>query len=168
MKAFILAFVALSSITAFGQKQRKSPHDTISNGNITITYGRPYKNNRTIFAADGLVKWGEVWRLGADEATTISFAKPTRFGTAEVQPGTYTLFAIPGENEWTFILNGVLGQWGAFKYADNAAKDVAKITVKADQASTPVEQFTIRFKKRKEVEISWDRTRVGIPVKAHK
>lgn len=168
MKAFLFALVALVSLSAAGQKQRKSPHDTISNGNITITYGRPYKNNRTIFAADGLVKWGEVWRLGADEATTIRFDKPTRFGGTEVQPGTYTLFAIPGETEWTFILNGVLGQWGAFKYADNASKDIAKITVPAKYSGATVEQFTIQFKKKKAILFSWDNAKVTVPIKQHK
>ena len=112
MKSILLllgVFMTLS-VTA----QRKSPHDTVTNGKVTVTYGRPYKNNREIFG--GLEQYGKVWRVGADEATTITFNSDVKFGGKGIKAGTYTLFAIPNENAWTIILNSQLGQWGAYGY----------------------------------------------------
>lgn len=159
-KLFLLAAI-VSSLTCCAQGgNKKSPHDTVTYANGIVTYGRPYKNNREIFG--GLVKYGEVWRLGADQATTISFKSDTKFGGAGIPAGTYTLFAIPNENEWTIILNSQLGQWGAFAYEKNKEKDVAKITVPVTKLDEAVEQFTIRFIENNNMVIEWDKTRVLI------
>ena len=112
MKQLLLVLAAF--ITLSVSAQRKSPHDTVSNGKVTVTYGRPYKNDRVVFGE--LEKFGRVWRLGADEATTISFSKDVKFGGKKVAAGTYTMFAVPGEKEWTIILNSQPGQWGAYSY----------------------------------------------------
>lgn len=158
----LLLLVVIPSITACGQGQRKSPHDTVSTANVTVTYGRPYKNNREIFGS--LEKYGKVWRLGANEATTITFNKDVKFGGKDVKAGTYTMFAIPNEKDWTIILNSQLGQWGAFKYEENKSKDVAQVNVPVKKLDKTVEQLTIRFPAENEMVIEWDQTQVTVPL----
>jgi hypothetical protein len=164
MKQLLLllsAFIITLSSNAQGGG-RKSPHDTVSSKNTTVTYGRPYKKGRVVFGE--LEKYGKVWRVGADEATTIKFAKDVKFGGADVKAGTYTLFAIPGETEWTIILNGQLGQWGAFSYEKNKDKDVASVKVPVQKLDLPVEQLTIRFIESGALVIEWDMTRVLVTI----
>ncbi len=160
MLLLLAAFVTLSACA-----QRKSPHDTVSNDKATVTYGRPYKNNRDVFG--GLEKFGKVWRVGADEATTISFNSDVKFGGKGVKAGTYTLFAIPYENEWTIILNSQLGQWGAYSYEKHKDKDVERITVPVKKLDEVVEQLTIRFAENDHLLIEWDKTQVEIPLSFH-
>lgn len=164
MKKILLLVTVLVTVAGFGQN-RKSPHDTVSTKDITITYGRPYKHDRVIFGE--LVKYGEVWRLGADEATTISLAKNTKVGGTEIPAGTYTVFALVDENEWTIIFNSVLGQWGAFSYEKNKEKNVAMVAVPSTKLSTSVEQFTIRFDNDKSMIIEWEQVQVRVPVKVN-
>ena len=159
MKTILLLLGAFITLSATAQ--RKSPHDTVTNGKITVTYGRPYKNNRDVFGS--LEPYGKVWRLGADEATTITFNNDVKFGGKPVKAGTYTLFAIPNEKEWTLILNSQLKQWGAFSYEKNKDKDVEKVSVPVKKLSTPVEQLTIRFDTNVMI-IEWDKTQVSVPV----
>ena len=158
MKQLLLVLAAF--ITLSVSAQRKSPHDTVSNGKVTVTYGRPYKNDRVVFGE--LEKFGRVWRLGADEATTISFSKDVKFGGKKVAAGTYTMFAVPGEKEWTIILNSQPGQWGAYSYEKNKDKDVEKITVPVRKLDKVVEQLTIRFYKDVDMIIEWDQTQVSV------
>lgn len=141
---------------------KKSPHDTVSSKNTTVTYGRPYKKGRVIFGE--LEKYGKVWRVGADEATTIKFASDVKFGGVDVKAGTYTLFAIPGETEWTLILNSQLGQWGAYNYEKNKDKDIAAVKVPVQKLDMPVEQLTIRFIESGAMVIEWDMTRVLVTI----
>ncbi|HEX4878163.1 MAG TPA: DUF2911 domain-containing protein [Chitinophagaceae bacterium] len=161
MKKILLFAVVFSSLCGFAQSGKKSPHDTVTYANGKVTYGRPYKNNREIFG--GLEKFGKVWRLGADEATTISFNSDTKFGGAGIPAGTYTMFAIPEENEWTIILNSQPGQWGAFGYERNKDKNVAEVKVPVNKLDNVVEQLTIRFDDRN-MYIEWDKTRVVVPI----
>ncbi len=162
MRKILFALALLLPVTGFSQGP-KSPHDTVSMKDVTVTYGRPYKKGRVIFG--GLEAYGKVWRLGADQATTISFTKNTKFGDAEVPAGTYTLFALPTENEWTLILNSVLGQWGAFSYEKNKEKNVARVNVPVKKLDNVIEQLTIRFEKNKFMVIEWDQTQVEVTVK---
>jgi hypothetical protein len=111
------------------------------------------------------VPYGKVWRLGADEATQITFDKDVTFGGKPVKAGTYTLFAVPRENEWEFILNSQLGQWGAYSYEEHKAKDVAHFNDASKKLDTPVEQFTISFPQPTSMVIEWDKTQVTVPVK---
>ncbi len=163
----LLLFAAVSMIVLSscmgqgkGKEQRKSPHDTVSTANVKVTYGRPYKKGRVIFG--GLEKYGQVWRTGADEATEITFTKNGTFGGQPVKAGTYTLFTVPGENEWTVILNSELGQWGAFGYDKAKDKDVLKVKVPAAKTAAPVEQLTITLPDNGLV-IAWDNTSVTVP-----
>lgn len=161
----LLLLLAVSLFTLQSNAQgggKKSPHDTVSSKVTTVTYGRPYKKGRVIFGE--LEKYGKVWRVGADEATTIKFASDVKFGGVDVKAGTYTLFAIPGETEWTIILNSQLGQWGAYGYEKNKDKDIASVKVGSQKLDMPVEQLTIRFIESGAMVIEWDATRVLVTI----
>ena len=162
MKKLLLLLAIVTGFAGMAQS-RKSPHDTVHVKNITVTYGRPYVHERIIFGQ--LVKYDQVWRVGADEATTIQFKEKTKFGGKEIPEGTYTLFALVKENEWTLILNTVLGQWGAFSYEKNKVNDIAQVTVPVTKLTTPVEQMTIRFDDNDGMIIEWEYTQVRVAVK---
>ncbi len=162
MRKIICLLVVFTALNSFGQPGRVSPHDTVSSANAKVTYGRPYKKGRDVFG--GLEKFGVVWRLGADEATTITFNKDVKFGGEGVHAGTYTMSALLNETEWTIILNSQLGQWGAFSYDKYKDKDVAKMTVPVKKLDHVVEQLTIRFDKDNSMIIEWDQTQVRVPL----
>jgi hypothetical protein len=163
MKHLLLAMVAFISLTACGQNgQRRSPHETVKSDKASVSYGRPFKKDREIFGK--LEPYGKVWRVGADEATTITFPTDVKFGGKPVKAGTYTMFAIPNENEWTIILNSQMGQWGAFSYDKNKEKDVLQVNVPVTKLDSPVEQLTIRFPQANSMIIEWDKTQVAVPI----
>jgi hypothetical protein len=137
--------VVLAAAAALqAQRQRLSPRDkeagTVDGATIAIDYSRPYMKGRTIFAADGLVPYGKVWRTGADEATTLSTDATLVFGSLTVPAGTYTLYTIPGEKEWTLIVNKLTGQWGTV-YQE--AQDLGRVPMTVTRADPALEQFEI-------------------------
>ena len=160
---FILfAFIMLTvSSSSYAQGSRKSPHDTVETADVKITYGRPYKNNRVIFGE--LEPFGKVWRVGADEATEITFKMDMKFGGKDVKAGTYTMFAIPNENEWTIILNSTLKQWGAYSYEKNKENNVLQVNVPVKKSGAVTEQLTIS-PENKNLFIRWDNAEVAIPL----
>ena len=91
---------------------------------ITITYHRPGVKGRQIWGA--LVPYGQPWRTGANEATTISFSDDVQINGQNLPKGTYAFFATPTQTDWTLIFNTVAKQWGAFSY--DASKDALKVT----------------------------------------
>ncbi|GAB3907316.1 hypothetical protein GCM10028803_40840 [Larkinella knui] len=174
MKKGLLVIIALlvTATSTLVFAQAKSPHLKVESPgkSVKVVYGQPSKRGRVIFGANGLEKYGTVWRTGADEATEITFAKDVMFGDKMVKAGTYTLFTIPDEKEWTVILNSKLGQWGAYDYIDPVKgaelkkKDVAQIKVPAKTNATPVEKLTIT-PTESEVSIAWDVASISIPIK---
>jgi len=106
---------------------------------IQIEYSRPGVKGRNVFG--DLEPYGVVWRSGANSATKITFSTDVDFGGSQVKAGTYALFSIPGESEWTVILNNVPGQWGSYSY--DAKNDVARVKTTAIKLNHPVETFTI-------------------------
>jgi hypothetical protein len=125
-----------------GQQAVASPRDTaemqLGNDRIYVDYGRPYMRGRTIMG--GLVPYGQVWRAGANAATTLVTPRDIRLGDVNVPAGTYTLYALPGEREWQLIVNRQTGQWGT-EY--DQAQDLARIPMTVERTPQPVEQFTI-------------------------
>jgi len=166
MKHVLLFFALLAGTSSFVSAQEKkapqSPRVTAEGKNVTVAYGQPAKKGRVIFGE--LVPYGKVWRLGANEATEITFAKDGSFGGKPVKAGTYTLFTIPEANEWTFILNSELKQWGAYKYEEIKGKNVLEVKAKATKTSAPVEKLTITVPANKLV-VEWDEAHVEVPVK---
>lgn len=128
-----------------------------------IDYSRPGVKGRTIFG--GIVPYGQVWRTGANQATKITFNTPVKFNGTDIPAGTYGLFTIPGEDEWTIILNTNSAQWGAYQYNEKA--DVARFKVEPVTLSdTRLETFTIEFNHIKDesaaLNLVWDATVVPI------
>ncbi len=148
----------------------KSPHDIvyfrdnkISPPSIKVLYGRPQKNGRELFGK--LIPYGKVWRVGANEATEIRFYKDVIFGDKKVKAGTYVLYAIPQEKEWTLILSSNIDVWGTYEYKEEF--DVVRATAKVSKAE-PIEAFSIGFKnkgKRINMVLAWDTTRITIPIR---
>jgi tetratricopeptide (TPR) repeat protein len=93
---------------------------------VTINYHRPMVNKRKVWG--GLVPYGQVWRAGANENTTIKFTDPVTIEGQPLPKGTYGLHMIPGENEWTVIFSKNSTSWGSFTY--NQAEDALRVTVK--------------------------------------
>jgi hypothetical protein len=127
-----LFFFTVNSSLLVAQKNlpRLSPKafvgQTIGYTTVTITYGSPGVKEREIWGE--LVPYGEVWRTGANEATTIEFDNDLYIEGNKIPTGKYSLFTIPNEKEWTIILNKVYDQWGAFKY--NMDEDQIRFKVK--------------------------------------
>ena len=130
-----------------------------------VTYSRPAKNGREVFGK--LIPYGKVWRTGANEATEIKFYQEVEVGGKQVKAGTYSLFTIPGEKEWTLILNNDLDYWGAYSY--NTKNDVVRITAPTTVANNVLENFTIQFESKGEkqgtMKLAWDKTVVEVPLK---
>ena len=113
---------------------------TIGLNDVTITYSRPGVKGRKIWG--GLVPYGTVWRTGANSATTIQFTEDVLVEGQPVPAGTYSLHTIPGEKEWTLILNKEANQWGSYSY--DAAKDALRVKV-TPVAGSPQEWMQFRF-----------------------
>jgi hypothetical protein len=118
-----------------------SPHVrtewTIDGANISIEYGRPHLKGRP---ESKMMPAGEVWRTGADEATTLKTDRALKLGNLSVPAGTYTLFTRPGDTEWQLIVNKQTGQSGT-EYDE--AQDLGRVPMKVGKSSRPVEQLTI-------------------------
>ncbi len=146
------------------EAQIKSPRkmiSTTSGGNtITVNYGAPSVRGRTIWG--DLVPYNEVWRTGANEATTIEFDKDVVIEGNKVSAGKYSLFTIPSENEWTIILNKVSKQWGAYKY--DKSKDEVKFNVNSKQLTEKQEQMEFEFG-TDTLTLKWDYIEVPMSIK---
>ena len=148
------------------EEPRTSPNasvsQTIGTTQVSITYGRPSVNGREVFG--GLEAFGEVWRTGANESTAITFSNDVMVEDQKIEAGTYSLYTIPGEDEWTIIINSQLS-WGT-QY--DASNDVARVTVEPMQAQQQ-EQFMIYFQNvtnsSAECVLHWDETKVPFTIK---
>lgn len=127
-----------------------------------VVYSRPQKAGRTIFG--GLLKYGEVWRMGANEATEVEFFKNVRFGGKKINKGRYTLYAIVNETSWTIIINKETDTWGSFKY--DAKKDVARKDITIQKTDTIIESLAMGFEKTLtgfNLVIAWDNVKASVP-----
>ncbi len=139
---------------------------TLKGKTITIDYSRPSMRGRKIMG--GLVPYGQVWRTGANEATTLTAPVNLDIGGTSIPAGKYTLWTLPAEGTWKLIINRQTGQWGT-EY--DPKQDLARIDMmKRPALASPVEQFTISFDKKNEdtadLVLTWETTSVSVPVKA--
>lgn len=148
-------------------KPRKSPLaiSQLKSGKtyIRILYSQPHKNERDVFG--GLVPYGKLWRLGANEATEITLTHKIKIGGKTLQAGTYAVFAIPTTTKWTIIFNKDVGLWGDYDY--KPANDALRIDVPVKLVDQAWEAFTIKFDKAGKgstLTMVWDKTSVEIPV----
>lgn len=180
------AFFSLVTFAGFSQKFRgldKSPLDRVylpdhfahdikfapernlpDSPILRVDYSRPQKNGRVVF--DGMVKYNEIWRLGANEATEIKVYKDVNIDGKLLRKGIYTMYAIPTEEVWTIIFNKDVDQWGHYSYDEN--NDVLRIEAHVLHNNKPVEEFTIQFEDSENgialMYIAWDMDRVEIPI----
>jgi hypothetical protein len=167
----LLALMLASSAIAQQQDKSKRPSPpgtagiTLKGKKITIEYSRPSMRGRKIMG--GLVPFGEVWRTGANEATSFTTEGDLNIGGAKVPAGKYTLYSLPSEGGWKLIVNKQTGQWGT-EY--NEPQDLARIDMKKSATAAPVEQFTISFKSTgpdsADLVMEWENTSVSVAVKA--
>ena len=131
-------------------------------GQISITYSRPNVKGRKIFGETE--PYGLVWRTGANAATKLKLTDTIMMEKHQVLPGEYALFTIPGENEWTVILNQTAQQWGAYSY--DSSKDVLRFKVRPGKIDKKKETFTIQFANafvdHCDLELSWENTVVSL------
>jgi hypothetical protein len=129
-----------------------------------VIYSRPQKKGRKIFGE--LESYGEIYRLGANEATEIEFFRPVTIGGRNIPKGRYTMYALLSEQKWTMIVNRETDIWGAFKY--DQKKDVVRTDVPVTKLTTPVEPFSIVFEKADygaNLVVAWDTTSVSLPIR---
>jgi hypothetical protein len=168
---FTLAGLFLSSLTfAQGDKsQRPSPPATASGtaggATVTINYSSPSVKGRKIWG--GLVPYDKVWRAGANEATIFETDKAIKVEGKSLPAGKYSLFATPGENQWTIILNSETGQWGIKRTGEanrDPAKDVVTVMVKPRKAAAMQEKLTYAVSSPGFV-LSWENVEVPVSIK---
>ncbi|OFV82702.1 MAG: hypothetical protein A2Y78_11075 [Acidobacteria bacterium RBG_13_68_16] len=168
----IAAFVASLFVSVAWAQQldlpRPSPKATVTQTvgltDVTIAYCRPSVRGRAIWG--GLVPYDQVWRTGANEATTITFADDVTIEATTLPAGTYGLFTVPGKDEWTVVFNKGAKQWGAYEYKQ--AEDALRIKAKPQPAEFH-EVMTFSFPavstESAQVALAWEKLRVSFTFK---
>jgi hypothetical protein len=170
--------VVLAVAFVFWRKEvkSKSPEEgfdfTQGDLKIHVFYNRPFKRGRVIFAKDGLVPFGKVWRTGANEATYIETNKTLLIKGQELKPGKYSIWTIPDAETWKVIFNSDYPSWGInFNGVANRepSADVVNVEVPVGHTETEIEQFTISIEEmggEMELIFLWDKTVVAVPFTA--
>jgi len=130
---------------------------------VNVDYSSPRVKGRKIFG--GLVPYGEVWRLGANEATTFVTSTNVAIGGTKVPAGSYTLFAVPNADKWTLIISKKTGEWGV-PYP-GAEQDLARVDMKTAKPPSTVENFTIAFDKAGSgctLRVEWENARATVDI----
>ncbi|MEO6961628.1 MAG: DUF2911 domain-containing protein [Puia sp.] len=159
-----------SLVHAQGDKsKRPSPPETATGtaggATISINYSSPSVKGRKIWG--GLVPYDKAWRAGANEATIFETDKAIQVEGKQLPAGKYSLFATPGENEWTIILNSETGQWGIKRSGEanrDPAKDVLSVMVKPRKSSAMREKLTYQVTSPGFV-LSWENIEVPVSIK---
>jgi len=165
-----LAFLTLLILTfaTLALAQKPSPaaqaQCKLSDGKtITVDYSSPRMKGRKIFG--GLVPYGEVWRTGANDATTFVTTANLTVGGKSVPAGNYTIFTVPTQDKWTLIVNKKTGEWGIpYKYESD---ELARVDMKVSQTMSPVENFTIAFDQKGSsctLNLSWENTQASVQI----
>lgn len=136
---------------------------TIKGKKVTISYSRPSLRGRKM---ETLVPNGQVWRTGANEATTLTTEGDLDIGGAKVPPGTYTLYTLPSAGPWKLIISKQTGQWGTEYHQE---QDLARVGMTKSEIVVPVEQFTISLDQDNnssaDLVMEWEKTRLTVVVK---
>ena len=143
---------------------RKELRGNIGGVDVTINYGSPSVNERTIYG--DLVPYGKVWRTGANEATRITFGQAAKVGEegTPLAAGTYSLFTMPADKDnWTIIFNKTADQWGAYDYSEK--DDVARVKGTASMINTPAEKMDFAAEGNN-IELMWADMKISFPVTA--
>jgi hypothetical protein len=169
----LVATLTLAGLAVVAQQDKASRPSPPANAEcklpngktVTVDYSSPRAKGRKIFG--GLVPYGQVWRAGANEATKFVTSSDINVGGKAVPAGSYTIFAIPGEDKWALVISKKTGEWGtAYPGPDH---DLARIDMKASKTSAPVENFTIAFDQSGSgctMRMEWENTRASLEVTA--
>jgi hypothetical protein len=161
--AFLALAFAFASFAAFAQAEKPSPaktaEGTVNGTKITINYSSPAVKGRVIWG--DLVPLGQVWRAGANDATTFEISKDIKVQGQTLPKGKYTFFIIPGEYESTLIFNKVEKQWGAYSY--DASKDALRVNVPSQQTSNMEERLVYEVKSDG-FEVRWEYRKVSAKI----
>lgn len=126
-----------------------------------VIYSRPYLQGRALFPK--ILKYGEPWRLGANEATELQLFEPATIQEKRIQPGRYILYCIPQADSWTIVLNSHIDSWGLHP---DSTKDIARFTIPVKQQENFFEYFTIVFAKSTtgaDLVMAWERLEARLP-----
>ena len=160
--------MAYSVLTTRSHSPFEEVKSSVGDLDVTVTYCRPYKKERLIFGPEdegALVPYGEYWRLGANDATEITFSKAVSFGGEQVDAGGYRMYAVPNADSWKITLNSELGAFGYFE--PHYELDVASINAPTSSTSEEIEQFTIQLNQSGptiNLTFIWDDTQVIVPI----
>ncbi len=170
--AATLAVLTISPSPSAAQQGLRQPEpspaasvsQTVGLTEIKINYHRPAVNGRKIFGE--LVPYGEVWRAGANDNTTIAFSSPVKVGGKTLPAGTYGLHMIPTAKEWTVIFSTTSVAWGSYGY--DQKEDAVRLQATPQPGEGLEERLSFRFDNPTEtavtVTLRWDRTKIGIPI----
>ena len=149
--------------------ERPSPLDSVDirlgDGSAKLCYGRPSARGRTMIGGED--PYGSPWRLGANEPTTLHLPFPATIGGVDVQPGSYSLYAIPEESVWTIVVNGNTNRWGIPISPDVRREDIGSFEVRPSRAPDHVETLTLRFEgsgSTGALVFAWENTTFRIPI----
>lgn len=172
-KISILALSLALCSTAFAEEAKKplSPpakaEAKFGSKSITIDYNAPSKRGRTIMGE--LVPYGKLWRTGANAATTLKTDANLMIGSLHVPAGTYTLFTIPAQNEWTLVVSKQTGLWGTKGYDET--QDLGRVKLAVEPVQETAETFAIAVTpsgaNRGTLSFTWENTRATAPVMVH-
>ena len=169
---FLLGMVLSMAVTAQVKMPAASPTQTLIQdfglGKIEIVYSRPSLKGRAAFGNGSLLApTGIVWRTGANGATKVTFSDPVTIGNTTLAAGSYGLFTIPGEKEWTIIFNSNSKGWGSFTYTES--EDVVRVKVKPEITSNKTETLIIGIgditPETASIYLKWANTLVAVPIK---
>jgi hypothetical protein len=162
----IIAFTTGALAQAGGGKPSPAASATCDLGGgktIKTDYSSPRMKGRKIYG--GLVPFGEVWRTGANDATTFVTSADVVVGGKTVPAGSYTIFTVPTADKWTLIINKKTGEWGIpYKYESD---ELARVDMKVSKLPSPVENFTISYDKTGggcRMNIDWETTRAFVDI----
>lgn len=168
----LLLSIAVMTMPGLGQGDKKPPASPpakaeckLGSNTVTVDYSSPRMKGRKIYG--GLVPTGEVWRAGANSATTFVTTTDLLVGGKSVPAGSYTLFAIPNNDKWTLIISKKTGEWG-IPYPGEG-DDLVRVDMAVSKLPAPVENFTISFDPAGAgctLRLDWETTRASIPVSA--
>jgi hypothetical protein len=163
-----LCFIATSLLHAQGNRQSPATTATgkIGDATVKISYSSPSVKGRKIFG--DLVPYGQVWRAGANEATTLETDKELMVEGKKLPAGKYSIYAIPNEKEWQFIINSQTGQWGVKRNGETSRvpeNDVVVVNVKPMKASQMQENLKYEVT-NKGIVLKWENVELPVSVSA--
>ncbi len=163
--ALLLTFSMYAQINTPAPSPSATVNQAVGLTEITVEYSRPSMKGRTIFAEDGLVPFGQMWRTGANSATKITIGQDAKIGGVEVAAGSYAVLTKPMASEWTFMLyNYEGGSWGSYREKE----PTATFSAASKKIGMDVESFTIGVNNLSStgasIDFMWENTMVSVPV----